>query len=191
MFYKIYDFEIGKLAICEENEKIVRVQFLQNNKAVEIKSIQEKKNKNEISKEILQNENIWLGEKSYMLKETALIKKTKQQLDEYFAGKRKEFDIPIKLEGTDFQIKVWKELLKIPYGETYSYLDIAKRIGNPKASRAVGMANNKNKIIIIVPCHRVIGSNKKLVGYACGLDVKEKLLELEKEICRRECCFDE
>ena len=181
MFYKIYDFEIGELAICEENEKIVRVQFLHNNNEVDIKLIKEKKNKNGVSKEIVQNDNIWLDKKSYMLKETDLINNTRKQLDEYFAGNRKQFDIPIKLDGTDFQIKVWKELLKIPYGETCSYLDIAKCIGNPKASRAVGMANNKNKIIIIVPCHRVIGSNKKLVGYACGLEVKEKLLELERE----------
>ena len=143
MFYKIYDFEIGKLAICEENEKIVRVQFLHNNNEVDIKLIKEKKNKNGVSKEIVQNDNIWLDKKSYMLKETDLINNTRKQLDEYFAGNRKQFDIPIKLEGTDFQIKVWKELLKIPYGETCSYLDIAKRIGNPKASRAVGMANNK------------------------------------------------
>ena len=157
MFYKIYDFEIGELAICEENGKIVLVNVV--------------KTKEDIDKMA----------KNSIQKETSLIKNTKQQLDEYFAGKRKKFDIPIKLDGTDFQIKVWKELLKIPYGETCSYLDIAKCIGNPKASRAVGMANNKNKIIIIVPCHRVIGSNKKLVGYACGLDVKEKLLELERE----------
>lgn len=157
MFYKIYDFEIGKLAICEDNGKIVLVNVVKTKEDIE-----------EIAKNSIQ-------------KETSLIKNTKQQLDEYFAGKRKKFDIPIKLDGTDFQIKVWKELLKIPYGETCSYLDIAKCIGNPKASRAVGMANNKNKIIIIVPCHRVIGSNKKLVGYACGLDVKEKLLELERE----------
>ena len=156
MFYKIYDFEIGELAICEENGKIVLVNVVKTKEDIE-----------EMAKNSIQ-------------KETSLIKNTKQQLDEYFAGKRKKFDIPIKLDGTDFQIKVWKELLKIPYGETCSYLDIAKRIGNPKASRAVGMANNKNKIIIIVPCHRVIGSNKKLVGYACGLDVKEKLLELER-----------
>ena len=157
MFYKIYDFEIGELAICEENGKIVLVNVVKTKEDIE-----------EMAKNSIQ-------------KETSLIKNTKQQLDEYFAGKRKKFDIPIKLDGTDFQIKVWKELLKIPYGETCSYLDIAKCIGNPKAYRAVGMANNKNKIIIIVPCHRVIGSNKKLVGYACGLDVKEKLLELERE----------
>ena len=95
--------------------------------------------------------------------------------------KRKIFDIPIKLDGTEFQVKVWKELLKLPYGETCSYLDIAKKIGNPNASRAVGMANNKNKIQIIIPCHRVIGSNKKLIGYAGGIKVKEKLLKLEKD----------
>ena len=157
MFYKICDFEIGELAICEENGKIVLVNVVKTKEDIE-----------EMAKNSIQ-------------KETSLIKNTKQQLDEYFAGNRKQFDIPIKFKGTNFQVKVWKELLKIPYGETCSYLDIAKRIGNPKASRAVGMANNKNKIIIIVPCHRVIGSNKKLVGYACGLDVKKKLLELERE----------
>ena len=158
MFYKIYDFEIGELAICEENGKIVLVNVVKTKEDIE-----------EMAKNSIQ-------------KETSLIKNTKQQLDEYFAGKRKKFDIPIKLDGTDFQIKVWKELLKIPYGETCSYLDIAKRIGNPKASRAVGMANNKNKIIIIVPCHRTQRSTvRQLVGYACGLEVKEKLLELERK----------
>ena len=95
--------------------------------------------------------------------------------------KRKIFDIPIKLDGTEFQVKVWTELLKLPYGKTCSYLDIAKKIGNPNAARAVGMANNKNKIQIIIPCHRVIGSNKKLIGYAGGIKIKEKLLKLEKD----------
>lgn len=107
--------------------------------------------------------------------------KTVLQLEEYFDGRRKEFDIPIKLRGTEFQKKVWKELLKIPYGATVSYKDIAIKIGNPKACRAVGMANHNNPILIIVPCHRVINENKKLGGYALGLDLKRKLLELEKE----------
>lgn len=102
------------------------------------------------------------------------------QLDEYFCGKRKEFDIDIELEGTDFQKKVWKALQTIPYGQTRTYKEIAIQVGNEKASRAVGMANNKNSISIIVPCHRVIGSNGKLVGYAGGLDMKSYLLELEK-----------
>ena len=107
--------------------------------------------------------------------------KTALQLEEYFDGKRKEFDISIKLIGTEFQKKVWNELLKIPYGETVSYKDIAITTGSPKACRAVGMANHNNPILIIVPCHRVINENKKLGGYALGLDLKRRLLELEKE----------
>lgn len=107
--------------------------------------------------------------------------KTALQLEEYFDGKRKEFDIAIKLIGTEFQKKVWNELLKIPYGETVSYKDIAINTGSPKACRAVGMANHNNPILIIVPCHRVINENKKLGGYALGLDLKRRLLELEKE----------
>lgn len=120
------------------------------------------------------------GEKDIEEKETKLIKKTYEQLMEYFKGQRRTFNIPIKLNGTEFQTKVWKELLKIPYGETCTYKDIAIRLGNPKACRAVGGANNKNPIMIIVPCHRVVGKNGNLVGYACGLDVKSKLLEIEK-----------
>lgn len=107
--------------------------------------------------------------------------KTALQLEEYFDGKRKEFDISIKLIGTEFQKKVWNELLKIPYGETVSYKDIAINTGSPKACRAVSMANHNNPILIIVPCHRVINENKKLGGYALGLDLKRRLLELEKE----------
>ena len=106
-----------------------------------------------------------------------------EELDEYFKGNSKVFDIPLKIEGTEFQRKVWNALLEIPYGETRTYLDIAKQIGNSKACRAVGMANHNNKIMILIPCHRVIGSNKKLVGYAGGIDVKEKLLEIEKKNC--------
>lgn len=112
-------------------------------------------------------------------KETELIKNTYEQLLEYLQGKRTSFDIPIKLNGTEFQKKVWKALLEIPYGKTCSYEDIAKKIGNKNACRAVGGANNKNPIMIIVPCHRVVGKNGSLVGYAGGLDVKRKLLELE------------
>ena len=100
---------------------------------------------------------------------------------EYLNGKRKSFDIKYEINGTEFQKKVWKELTDIPYGETRSYKEIAVAVGNPKASRAVGMANNKNPIAIIVPCHRVIGSDGKLVGYAGGLDMKRALLTLEKK----------
>ena len=117
---------------------------------------------------------------NYIIKETTLIKKATSQLFEYLNGKRRDFNLPLLKEGTDFQISVWNELLKIPYGETRSYKDIAIAINNEKAVRAVGMANNRNKIPIFIPCHRVIGSNKKLVGYGGGLEIKEFLLILEK-----------
>ncbi|KYH28135.1 methylated-DNA--[protein]-cysteine S-methyltransferase [Clostridium colicanis] len=103
------------------------------------------------------------------------------QLDEYFKGKRKSFDLKLHIEGTEFQKKVWTELTKIPYGEVATYKNIAIRIGNEKAVRAVGNSNNKNKIAIIIPCHRIIGSNGKLVGYAGGLHIKEWLLNHEKK----------
>lgn len=107
------------------------------------------------------------------------------QLCEYFAGKRRAFQIPVEMNGTPFQKSVWQALCEIPYGETRSYKDIAVRIGNPLAVRAVGQANNRNPIMIIVPCHRVIGSNGALTGYACGLGIKEYLLELEKTVSTR------
>lgn len=113
------------------------------------------------------------------LTETPLIKKAYEQLDEYFKGLRKNFDLPLLLDGSEFQIKVWKALMTIDYGKTATYGDIAKFIGSPKASRAVGGANNKNKIAIIIPCHRVIGSNGTLTGYAGGLGIKKYLLDLE------------
>jgi methylated-DNA-[protein]-cysteine S-methyltransferase len=108
-----------------------------------------------------------------------LVVKSKQQLDEYLAGERKEFDIPIITVGTNFQLNVWEALLKIPYGKTASYLQLAKDIGNPKAVRAVANANGANAIGIIIPCHRIIGSNGELTGYAGGLAVKKRLLKLE------------
>ena len=104
-----------------------------------------------------------------------------KQLDEYFAGARKEFDIPLLLHGSPFQLKVWKALQAIPYGEVVTYKDIANSIGNPKAVRAVGMANHCNPIAVIVPCHRVVGVGGKLVGYAGGVDIKRYLLNLEDQ----------
>lgn len=103
-----------------------------------------------------------------------------KQMREYFEGKRKAFELPLRPDGTDFQKKVWNALLEIPFGETRSYQDIANAVGSPKACRAVGMANHQNPIIIVIPCHRVIGKNGKLVGYGGGLSMKEKLLLLEK-----------
>jgi methylated-DNA-[protein]-cysteine S-methyltransferase len=115
-------------------------------------------------------------------KPNEIIVQCKSQLEEYFLGKRKEFDIEIKfLKGTEFQIKVWEALRCIPYGKTVSYKWIAEKIGNPKAVRAIGGANNKNPIAIIVPCHRVIGSNGKMVGYAGGIEKKQFLLKIENK----------
>ena len=114
------------------------------------------------------------------VEETELIRETKRQLDEYFAGKRKDFDVPTRLNGTEFQKRVWLALRDIPYGKTASYKDIAAAVGCPKGYRAVGMANNRNPISIIYPCHRVVGSDGSLTGYGGGLDVKAKLLELER-----------
>ncbi len=103
-----------------------------------------------------------------------------EELAEYFSGKRYEFTVSVKAEGTDFQRSVWNELLTIPYGETASYADLACKIGNPNACRAVGGANNKNPLPILIPCHRVIGKNGELTGYAGGLAIKEFLLDLER-----------
>lgn len=101
------------------------------------------------------------------------------QLEEYFAGKRKAFDLPLEPGGTEFQKKVWSALQEIPYGKMCTYGELAVKIGNPRASRAVGGANNKNPIAIVIPCHRVIGADGTLVGYAAGLQIKEKLLRFE------------
>lgn len=112
--------------------------------------------------------------------ETGLIAQCKKELDEFFAGKRKTFDLPLAPKGTEFQRKVWQALQEIPYGETRSYKEIASAAGSPKGFRAVGMANNKNPIAILIPCHRVIGSGGKLVGYAAGVERKAWLLALEQ-----------
>lgn len=109
-----------------------------------------------------------------------VLMETERQLTEYFAGKRKSFTVPLDFAGTDFQKSVWQALLKIPFGQTRSYGEIAKSLGNAKAVRAVGAANGKNPISIIAPCHRVIGSTGKLTGFAGGLEVKARLLDLER-----------
>jgi len=103
-----------------------------------------------------------------------------QQLDEYFHGRRTHFDFPLDFSGTPFQVAVWRELLKIPYGETRSYGDIARKLGKPGASRAVGMANHENHLAIVIPCHRVLGHDGSLTGYAGGIRLKQQLLSLER-----------
>ena len=145
---------IGIITIKEKNNKIIELQLNSN-----------------LVQPIKENEQI---------KETPLLIETEKQLTEYFNKTRTKFDLPLAPQGTEFMKSVWKELIQIPYGETRTYKQIAQKIGNEKASRAVGMANNKNPIPIIIPCHRVIGANNKLVGYALGLDKKEFLLNLEK-----------
>lgn len=104
------------------------------------------------------------------------------ELEEYFSGKRESFRLPLAPRGSPFQLRVWEELQRIPYGQTISYGELARRTGNPRASRAAGAANGQNPIAIIIPCHRVIGASGKLVGFGGGLDIKRRLLELEKRL---------
>lgn len=145
----VYSFPIGKLRLTEEAGALTQVAY------------QFQQSEPEVSQ--------W----------TPLLKEAIRQLEEYFSGKRKEFQLPLRLNGTEFQKKVWQALLEIPYGETRSYSQIAERIGNSKAVRAVGMANHVNPVMIIVPCHRVIGKNGGLTGYGYGIEIKEALLHLE------------
>lgn len=146
-----YDSDIGKIGIADDGSYITNI-FFEKEEAV-----------------------------NFEVNETPLIKEAKKQIEEYLKGRRKYFDLPICPSGTEFQRKVWNALKEIPYGETKSYKDIAVAVGNEKACRAVGMANNRNPISIIIPCHRVIGKNGKLVGYGGGLPIKEYLLKLEND----------
>ncbi len=118
----------------------------------------------------------------YVEQSSEVIEETIKEMEEYFAGERKVFDISLLMVGTDFQKSVWDGLIKIPYGATASYLELSKNIGKEKAIRAVASANGANAINILIPCHRVIGSNGDLVGYAGGLEVKRKLLEIENNL---------
>ena len=120
------------------------------------------------------------GPEEEKAEETPLLRRAAEELREYLAGERRKFDLPLCPAGTPFQQKVWAALREIPYGETRSYGDIAKAIGQPQASRAVGMANHRNPLLILIPCHRVVGANGSLTGYAAGLALKERLLEMEK-----------
>ncbi|WP_160242856.1 methylated-DNA--[protein]-cysteine S-methyltransferase [Acinetobacter indicus] len=132
---------------------------------------------------------IWDNENPKRVRQAELVEQldhpilldAQQQLNEYFQGQRQTFELPLDFEGTEFQKKVWQALLNIPFGETRSYRQIAEQVGSPKAVRAVGAANGQNPISIIAPCHRVIGSGGKLVGFAGGLDNKEILLKLEQQ----------
>lgn len=116
-----------------------------------------------------------------LLLETELLKEVGHQMQLYFAGQLRDFNLPLAPAGTDYMQRVWEALRAIPYGETRSYREVAASLGNPEAARAVGLANNKNPLPLFIPCHRVIGSNRKLVGYRGGLSAKEQLLALEKQ----------
>lgn len=132
-------------------------------------------------KELMVLSSLYQPQADWEEKETEVLILLKTQLQEYFCGTRKVFTVPLLPSGTVFQKRIWAELLKILYGEIRTYGQIAAAIGNPKASRAVGMANHHNPIMILIPCHRVVGSNGKLTGYAGGLDMKKYLLDLEKQ----------
>ena len=122
-------------------------------------------------------------DEQFIYKERPVLTETFRQLSEYFEKDRREFDLPLGPKGTDFQKKVWNALCSIPYGKTRSYGEIAGQIGNPKAARAVGMANHRNPLMLVVPCHRCIGAGGSLTGYAGGIEIKRRLLELER--CRK------
>ncbi len=149
-YIKSYETKIGKLTIGSDDNFITHI-FFYKDKVPE--NIEER--------------------------ETAVIKQAINELNEYFEGKRKNFTVPLNPEGTEFQKKVWKALLNIPYGKTCSYKDIAEKIGSPKACRAVGSSNGKNPIPIIIPCHRVINASGNIGGYSAGLDIKTKLMNIE------------
>jgi methylated-DNA-[protein]-cysteine S-methyltransferase len=155
MYYNIIESPICQVLLAGDEEGLKHVIFLKGEKHVE-------------------TPDDWVKNKEYF-------REAERQFEAYFSGKLKSFDLKLASRGTDFQKAVWKALCEIPYGETRTYKDIAESIEKPKAYRAVGRANNLNPIAIVVPCHRVIGSTGKLVGYASGLDVKEYLLKLEKD----------
>ena len=143
--------EIGRLFLADNGEALVRIDFTANSVPAD-----------------------------WRLGESALLRRAAAQLEEYFAGERTAFDLPLAPAGTDFQLEVWRALLDIPYGETRSYRQIAEAVGRPAACRAVGGANHRNPLSLVIPCHRVIGADGGLVGYGGGLDRKRSLLLLER-----------
>jgi methylated-DNA-[protein]-cysteine S-methyltransferase len=155
MIYTYFDSPLGNIRIVSDGEKITTFGFVGQ------------KNLKDVPTD-------WKNEPDHKL-----LKKARKQAEEYFSGKRKDFDLPLSPQGTEFQQKVWKALLEIPFGQISTYGKIANQIGNPKGVRAVGGAIGRNPIGIIIPCHRVIGANGTLTGFASGLDRKQSLLEIE------------
>lgn len=156
MNYAYLETPIGTLLIAGDEEAVRRIEFPKKDKAAR-------------------------PEPDWRESSRGAVGEAVRQLREYFGGERAEFDLPLAPEGTQFQRGVWRRLQEIPYGETISYGELAKRVGNPRASRAVGAANGQNPIPIVIPCHRVIGANGKLTGFGGGLPIKEALLALESK----------
>jgi methylated-DNA-[protein]-cysteine S-methyltransferase len=154
MYCDIIESPIGPILLAGNEKGLKHLIFLKDNKKVDIPEG-------------------WIKNKDFF-------REVARQLEAYFSGELKSFNLELAPEGTDFQKSVWRALCEIPYGETRTYKEIAVLIGKPRAYRAVGLANNRNSIAIIIPCHRVIGSNGKLTGYASGLDIKDFLLNLEQ-----------
>lgn len=159
----IYDTRIGKVKITEDGFGITEIDLISSEKQEEVGNTGKKAVEDPVA-----------------FMETDLIKKAYEELSQYLNGERKKFTVPLNPKGTEFQQKVWKVLQTIPFGETKSYGQVAVEIGNPKACRAVGMANHRNPILIMIPCHRVIGADGSLTGYGGGLSLKEFLLNLEQ-----------
>lgn len=159
MYYCIYESPLGNIAITANDKGLTALAFQEGDAAIAVNQLT-----------LMPHEKLSTHE---------ILKKTCQQLTQYFNHQRTEFDVPLAATGTPFRQQVWQALVEIPYGETESYAGLAKKINNEKAVRAVGTANGANPIALIVPCHRVIGSNGKLTGYAGGLALKEKLLQHE------------
>lgn len=162
-----YHTKLGRILITEDGEAITGLSLI------------DKQDRKEANSSLPTDASY--DPKAYELCETDLIREAAEQLMEYLEGTRTEFELKLNLKGTQFQQRVWEALRRIPYGETRSYKQIAVDIGNEKAVRAVGMANHNNPIMIFIPCHRVIGANGSLVGFGAGLDIKEELLNLEKQ----------
>jgi methylated-DNA-[protein]-cysteine S-methyltransferase len=154
MNYCFFESPIGPLLIAGDQEGVRHIRFPEHGKPAK-------------------------PERGWIEAAGGAVAQTIAQLRQYFAGRRAEFDLPLAPQGTQFQLAVWRELQKVPYGQTISYGELARRIGNPKASRAVGSANGANQIPIVIPCHRVIAAGGKLGGFGGGLPVKEALLALE------------
>ena len=166
LFYKFADTPVGKLKLVASDRGLVAILW-ENDRPHRVRL-----------SELVENP------------QHPILVETERQLAEYFAGKRQDFDISLDMRGTPFQKNVWEALLAIPFGETRSYGQLARQLGNPNATRAVGAANGRNPISIIVPCHRVIGSSGSLTGFAGGLDTKSRLLDLENPNTKSATLFD-